>query len=138
MKTNTNNLCEIVCFIYGLDLSVFYRSAVMDSSASYINYFVIMCKKKCNPVQKFVISCNYNLKATNPIKMQKFLWERLRHELSVHAWIVTLSLSSFVFHRHFFTILILFKTHPCKLIPYWTSKGSTTYSNNISVNHNSH
>ena len=31
------------------------------------------CKKMCNSVQNFVISCNYNLKANEPIKMQKFL-----------------------------------------------------------------
>ena len=27
----------------------------------------------CNSVEKFVILCNYNLKANKPIKMQKFL-----------------------------------------------------------------
>ena len=29
------------------------------------NYFVILCKKMCDSVQKFAISCNYNFKANN-------------------------------------------------------------------------
>ena len=98
-------------------------------------------------MQKFVTSCNYNLKANNqvflttmeawivharincykllsqtkcrrfydnnggmncpcthkllqaikPDKMQKVLWQQWRHELSLHACIVTLSLSRFAF-----------------------------------------
>ena len=56
------------------------------------NYIVILCKnvyfraKTCNSVQKFVISCKYNLKANKPIKSQKFLWQHWIHELPVHAW----------------------------------------------------
>ena len=89
------------------------------------------CATKFNSMQKFVISCNTISKlisqskcrsfydndggmncpfthglpqANKPIKMQKFLWQRLKHELTVHAWIVTLSLSSFAFSLPFFYI----------------------------------
>ena len=34
--------------------------------------------------------------------MKKFLWQRWRYELSVHAWILTLSLSRFAFSASFF------------------------------------
>ena len=50
----------------------------------------------------YIISCNNNLKANKPIKIQKFLWQRWRHELSVHAWIVTLSVSLFAFSPSYF------------------------------------
>ena len=45
----------------------------------------------CNSVQKcvIVILCNYNLKANMPLKMQKSLWQRWRHELSMHTSTVT-------------------------------------------------
>ena len=84
----------------------------------------------CNSVQKFVISCKITIsklisqskcrrfydndggmncpcthglsQANKPFKMQMFLWQRLRHELSVHAWLVTFSLSHFPFSVPFF------------------------------------
>ena len=70
---------------------IIYMNKLLDSDWSRAMQLL------CNSVQKSVFSCNYILKANKPIKMQKFLWQRLRHELSVNAPIVTLSLSSFVF-----------------------------------------
>ena len=87
------------------------------------NYFVILCKNvqfraiiisklisqsKCRRLydndEGMNCPCTLALSQSNkPIKKPKILWQRWRHfELSVHAWIVTLSLSSFDFSPTFF------------------------------------
>ena len=70
-------------------------------------------------MQKFIILCNYNLKANKPIQIQKFLWQQWMHEVLRchfyrHSFIIFLSIW-FTWNRTFYSFNMELILHLCVL-----------------------